>query len=191
MSGFPSFLKNSNGFGGLQLLLVVLGLVVAATAVYVTYAWQRREVDSLNKQVTTLQEQAKKQTSTTEETDTTGAEPTTSFTSQKGVKVKLYTPTQGATVATPLVVMGEVPGNWSFEASFPVKLLDDKGAVIAEEPAELLDDWMTEKMVGFTTKLTYNASAVKSGSTGKLVLEKDNPSGLDENDDSVTIEVRF
>ena len=189
---YPSLSNNTGGFKAIKLLFVVLALLVAGLLVYGTYLWQQREVDSLNQKISTLNDQIKQSKSS----DTTTAQnqtppPTVTYTSLNGVSIKLFRPEKGELVTTPLVVMGEVPGNWSFEASFPVKLLDSNGKVLADESAELQADWMTDSMVPFVTKLTYNANEVTKGTTGKLVLSKDNPSGLEKNDDSLTIEVKF
>ena len=110
------------------------------------------------------------------------------YESRKGVTIKVYSPSNGAKVTSPLVIIGEVPGNWSFEASFPVILKDPNGNIIAKAPAQLLGDWMTTKLVPFSLKLPYTASMTGNGS---IILQKDNPSGLPQNDDSVMIPVAF
>lgn len=189
---YPSLSNHTGGFKAIKLLFVVLALLVAGLLVYGTYLWQQREVDSLNQKISTLNAQIKQsKNSDTTTTQNQVPEQTMTYTSLKGVSIKLFRPEKGDLVTTPLVVMGEVPGNWSFEASFPVKLLDSNGKVLADETAELQADWMTDSMVPFVTKLTYNANDVTKGTTGKLVLTKDNPSGLEKNDDSLTIEVKF
>ena len=189
---YPSLSNNTGGFKAIKLLFVVLALLVAGLLVYGTYLWQQREVDSLNQKISTLNNQIKQsKNSDTTTTQNQTAQPTMTYKSLKGVSIKLFRPEEGELVTTPLVVMGEVPGNWSFEASFPVRILDSNGKVLADETAELQADWMTDSMVPFVTKLTYNANEVTKGTTGKLVLSKDNPSGLEKNDDSLTIEVKF
>jgi len=93
----------------------------------------------------------------------------------------------GDTVTSPLTVTGEARG-WYFEASFPVRLLDGNGNEIAIAPAQAQSDWMTSDFVPFSVTLTF---APPSTATGTLVLEKDNPSGLPENADSISIPVTF
>jgi hypothetical protein len=110
------------------------------------------------------------------------------FISKNGVEIHLSKFESGDSIASPLTLTGEVPGTWSFEASFPVVLKDADGLVIAQEPAKLQGDWMTNDFVSFQVKLTFNKPAAK---TGFLILQKDNPSGLVENDDSLEIPVRF
>jgi hypothetical protein len=165
-----------------KLLLWIMALAVAAGAVYGTYRWQHRKVDSLQTQVTQLNSQLAGASSK--------PAPVASnvYKSKKGVEVKVYQPEANGKIASPLVVMGEVPGNWSFEASFPVKLLDGSGRIVAQAPAQLLSDWMTDQPVPFSIKLTFPSAAAGDGT---LLLQKDNPSGLAANDESVSIPVKF
>lgn len=97
-------------------------------------------------------------------------------------------PLSGTKVTSPLVVSGRARGNWYFEASFPVKLLDSNGNQIAIAPAQAQGDWMTVDYVPFSVTLTF---AQPVTATGTLILQKDNPSGEPQNDDSVSIPVTF
>ncbi|PIS34476.1 MAG: hypothetical protein COT37_02315 [Parcubacteria group bacterium CG08_land_8_20_14_0_20_43_9] len=89
-------------------------------------------------------------------------------------------------VHSPIVIEGEARGFWFFEASFPVKLLDDKGQEIARHYVQATGDWMTADFVPFRGELEYNVMATTSAI---LVLQKDNPSGLPENDKSIEIPI--
>lgn len=91
-------------------------------------------------------------------------------------------------VKSPLTVTGQARGSWYFEASFPVKLLDAHGKDIAVTPAQAQGEWMTEDFVPYTALLEFTKPLT---STGTLVLQKDNPSGMPEYDASVTIPVIF
>jgi hypothetical protein len=84
-------------------------------------------------------------------------------------------PKQGAAVASLLTVTGKARGSYYFEASFPVKLKDANGNVIAQAPAQAQGDWMTSDFVPFTVTLTFTQPA--PGTVGTLVLMNDNPSG--------------
>ncbi len=103
--------------------------------------------------------------------------------------VVLDEPDSGASITSPLTVRGRAKGTWFFEASFPVVLTDAAGVVIAQVPAQAQSDWMTPEFVPFEATLAF--SSQPSGSRGFVVLKKDNPSGLPENDDSRTIPVVF
>ncbi len=102
-------------------------------------------------------------------------------------RIRVETPKVNAKIAGPLVVKGEAQGTWYFEASFPVKLLDEKGQVVAQTAAQAQGDWMTENFVPFEATLTFTATSGK----GMLVLERDNPSGLPQNDAQVRIPVSW
>jgi hypothetical protein len=49
---------------------------------------------------------------------------------------------------------------------------------------------MTEQLVPFKAELTFKAP-VDENRRGSLILKKDNPSGLPENDDAIEIPVTF
>ena len=99
------------------------------------------------------------------------------------------TPTAGAVVSSPLTVSGTARGMWYFEASFPVKLVTDSGTMLAVSPAQAQGEWMTEDFVPFTITLSFPPQP--AGSTGKLILSKDNPSGDPMLDDYLEIPVTF
>ena len=102
--------------------------------------------------------------------------------------IKIDNPRPNQEIESPLFVKGEARGNWYFEASFPIKLFDDNGFLLGVIPAQALGDWMTEDFVAFSATLSF---AVPSTPKGRLVLEKDNPSGLPENSDELIIPVYF
>lgn len=97
-------------------------------------------------------------------------------------------PLNNALVTSPLTVSGRARGTWYFEASFPVRLLDADGNEIAITAAQAQSSWMTPSYVNFTARLTFTRPATD---TGTLILEKNNPSGLPQNADSLEIPVRF
>jgi len=98
-------------------------------------------------------------------------------------------PLSGSKVVAPLTVSGKARGTWYFEASFPIKLVTDSGAILFEGPAQAEGEWMTENFVPFKVVLTFPMQP--AGSKGKLILTKDNPSGLPQYDDYLEIPVTF
>ncbi len=102
--------------------------------------------------------------------------------------IKISFPRPNDTVESPIVIKGEARGFWFFEASFPVKLLDENGNVVAMGVAQAQGDWMTEDFVPFEAELNF--VEILTG-TGTLILEKDNPSGLPEYADELRIQVKF
>lgn len=107
---------------------------------------------------------------------------------EKADLIKISKPRPNQAVGNPVLVSGEARGNWFFEASFPVKVFDDNGFLLAVLPAQALGEWMTEDFVSFSATLSFSAPSAKKG---KLVLEKDNPSGLPEFDDQLVVPVLF
>lgn len=106
------------------------------------------------------------------------------------IKIKITSPKSGDTISSPIKIEGEARGTWFFEASFPARLLDADGKEIAVMPVTAKTDWMTEDFVGFYAELSFDKTKVTT-KTGTLVLQKDNPSGLPEHDDSVSIPIKF
>lgn len=99
--------------------------------------------------------------------------------------VKISSPLPNASVPRIFTVKGYARGTWFFEASFPVKVNDASGTVVGSGIAQADGEWMTEDFVPFTALVTV---ADYSG-PATLVLLKDNPSGLPENDDAVSIQI--
>jgi hypothetical protein len=111
------------------------------------------------------------------------------FSSKKGVIIKIDDFSNDQIISSPLRIAGEVPGNWSFEASFPVALSDSSGKILAEGQAQLEGDWMTDAYVPFTATLEFTIPT--SNNNGTLILQKDNPSDLPANDDAVEIPIQY
>lgn len=119
--------------------------------------------------------------------------------------IKVSEPIVQTKVTSPLTIKGEARGSWFFEASFPIKLLNSKGKVIAKGIAQAKSDWMTNDFVPFEAELKFSAPKtidpslslplVRGGeikeTEGSLILSKDNPSGLPANDNQIIIPVIF
>jgi len=145
--------------------------------------------------VTTSRETSAKGSESTEtsakETISKETEATASETNTKdntSDQIKITNPMPNQVIESPLKVEGEARGTWFFEATFPVNLLDANGDVIASNPAKAQGEWMTQDFVPFIAQLIFEKPATD---TGVLVLKKDNPSGLPENDASIEIPILF
>ena len=103
-------------------------------------------------------------------------------------RIQVSAPSSGAVVRSPLRIAGEARGNWFFEASFPVLLLDAERRVLALGIAQAQGEWMTQAFVPFSAELVFVAPPTADGT---LVLERDNPSGLPEHADRIEVPVRF
>ena len=101
--------------------------------------------------------------------------------------INLTSPRPNEEVASPLVIKGQARGSWFFEASFPVFLVDWDGRIIAEGIAQAKSDWMTDDFVPFEATLTFSVDKEAYSNRAALILKKDNPSGLSQNDDALEI----
>ena len=95
-------------------------------------------------------------------------------------------PLPGAKVGHTFSVTGKARGGWYFEASFPLNVLASDDSLLKEMPVQADGNWMTADFVPFegtvTLPATYHGAAT-------LVLKKDNPSGLPENEASISIPI--
>lgn len=105
--------------------------------------------------------------------------------------IRLESPLPYSEVASPLAISGKARGNWFFEASFPVFLVDWDGKIIAQGIATAGSEWMTTDFVPFTATLTFNKADISGqySNRGALILKKDNPSGLPQYDDALEVPV--
>jgi hypothetical protein len=102
--------------------------------------------------------------------------------------VRVSAPQDNAIISSPVTISGEAQGSWYFEATFPIRIEDANGNILASHYVTAQDEWMTEDFVEFEGEVSFDTPATD---TGFLVLERANPSGLPENDDEVRIRVRF
>jgi hypothetical protein len=99
-------------------------------------------------------------------------------------RIVMSQPRNGAHVGPTFSIEGKAPGNWFFEGSAPFLVRTETGEKIAQGTIRAQGEWMTENLVDFAGDVSitgeYRGSAI-------LVLIKDNPSGLPEQDDALEI----
>jgi hypothetical protein len=98
--------------------------------------------------------------------------------------VKLELPMPDAALASPLLIAGQAVGNWFFEGTFPVRLIDQDGQELATGYVTAAEPWMTTEFVPFEGALKFS---VLEATQATLILERDNPSGLALHDASVHV----
>lgn len=95
-------------------------------------------------------------------------------------------PFPGAVTGKTFTVTGKARGYWFFEASFPITIIDSKGDVIVQTFVQATGDWMTENFVPFAKEIempnTYTGKAT-------ILIMNDNPSGLPENEKSLSFPI--
>ncbi|MBI3671699.1 hypothetical protein HY249_02810 [Candidatus Azambacteria bacterium] len=108
---------------------------------------------------------------------------------EKSDLIQLSSPVEDSYIVNPLNIYGSARGKWYFEGSFPVSLTDDLGNVLGGGIAIAKGDWTSENFAPFEASLDFKKP--ESTDKGFLILKKDNPSGLPENDDSLKIRIFF
>lgn len=103
--------------------------------------------------------------------------------------IRIDSPRPNQQITSPLKISGQARGTWFFEGDFPVVLTNWDGLIIAEGHATADDEWMTEDFVSFTAELNFDKEELYN--RGSLILQKDNPSGLPENDDALEVPIKF
>lgn len=111
---------------------------------------------------------------------------TSTATSSAELPVVLSYPQKNQEVTNPIQIRGMARGNWFFEASFPIQLVDSAGNIIARGHAQAEDDWMTTNYVNFSAEIQYPATSTGSA---LLVLSKDNPSDNPDFDEHIFVPV--
>lgn len=91
-------------------------------------------------------------------------------------------------IESPVIISGIARGNWYFEASFPVEILDEDRTILGTGIAQAQGEWMTTDYVPFRGEIIFKKP---KGKNGFMVFKKDNPSGLPEHDDSLEIPIKF
>ena len=98
-------------------------------------------------------------------------------------------------ITSPLQIDGKARGFWFFEASFPIKLVDENNNILAITIAQAKEDpvtgevnWMTEDFVDFKAKLEF---VPEKNQKGFLIFMRDNPSGLPENNEEFKVPVHL
>lgn len=103
-------------------------------------------------------------------------------------KIKITTPRPTEKVVSPLDIKGQARGTWFFEGQFKASVMDDKGNILGEGVMSTNGEWMTEKFVPYEGQISF---ADPKTDTGKLVLEKDNPSGDPAKLEQLIVPVKF
>ena len=114
----------------------------------------------------------------------TQANPTS--TASDSIHVRL--PASHAHVSSPIHIEGEARNGWYFEATFPIRLLDAHEGVLGSTVAHSQTEWTKEGWIPFSADLSFSMPFTP---TGTLIFEKDNPSGLPENDEHLLLPVTF
>lgn len=113
---------------------------------------------------------------------------------EKVDRIVVTSPLPESTVSSsPITIKGRARGNWFFEASAPVDIVNWDGLIIGQgyvtvdEPYE----WMTMEFVPFTGTVSYDASQLGPYNYGWIIMKKDNPSGESQFDEALEFKIFF
>lgn len=91
--------------------------------------------------------------------------------------------------SSPILLQGQARGNWFFEASFPVEIMDMNGNLLHIGIATAQNEnWMTTNFVPFTASLELENDFQ---GPALIVLHKHNPSDYRELDDALMVPIRI
>lgn len=102
--------------------------------------------------------------------------------------IRVDVPRPNSLVTSPMEITGQAKGEWYFEGTFPIYLYDANGVELGVMGAQAQGDWMSDGFVPFSVIFRFDPPKT---STGELILQKDNPSGLPEFADELRIPVHF
>lgn len=105
------------------------------------------------------------------------------YTNATANNITVESPQPGAVTGKEFTVVGKARGPWYSEATFPIQVLDKDGKVLASGNAQAQGEWMTEEFVPYKATIKVPDTYIGAAT---LVLKKDNPSGLPQNDASVS-----
>ncbi len=105
--------------------------------------------------------------------------------------ITVTSPLPGSTVGNPIQIQGTARGFWFFEASAPVTVVNWDGLIIGEGYITAEGDWMTEEFVPFSGIVSYTLPADSYSTRGAIIMKKDNPSGLPENDKALEFPIEL
>jgi spore germination protein GerM len=106
----------------------------------------------------------------------------------ENAKIIIDSPKVNDLISNPLEISGRARGTWYFEASFPIKLLDENKKIIATTTGQAESSWMTEDFVPFKAEMSFTSDKDQNGA---LAFMNDNPSGLQENQELYELPVRI
>ena len=101
--------------------------------------------------------------------------------------IEVMQPQAHAVLDSIAVIKGKARGYWFFEGDFPIELVNEDGKKVLETYISANGEWMTENFVEFEKELLFPDTLKGSF---RLILHKDNPSGLPQHADSLIIPIR-
>lgn len=93
-------------------------------------------------------------------------------------------------MTSPIELSGEAPGNWFFEGSAPVSIVNWNGLIIGEGYVTA-KEWMTTDIVPFAGKISFTFDPETPYDRGWIIFESHNASGEPENANAIEMPIFF
>lgn len=107
---------------------------------------------------------------------------------EKDDLIRISEPRPNSVVTSPLKISGMARGSWFSEGSFPVRIVDGNGEILARGVAETKSRGLTKEFFSFAVELSFPTPTT---TTGMLFLDKHSPSDLPEYADTLWVPIRF
>lgn len=108
--------------------------------------------------------------------------------SQENKDILISFPQENDSVLSPLLVSGLARGQWFFEATFPLEVVDAHGISLGAGYVQSFSNWMTEEFIPFQGEVEFSESTTKKGT---LIISNANPSGLSKHHREVRVPIQF
>lgn len=174
--------------------LLILGVVVLLAAVLIFF-WMKQDVETLPLEEPNVEEEVNNEENQAELNEEWVNDYLPAIEAEAD-RIVLESIAPGDVITSPLVVSGEARGPWYAAADFPVFLNDWNGLTIATGIATAQEtEWMTEDFVPFMVTMEfenpYTLGDPEFMKRGTLILQRNNPSDLTENDASIEVPIFF
>ena len=93
-----------------------------------------------------------------------------------------------STIQSPAQINGTIIGSWLFEGQTKIELRGFNSDLIAESTISTNQDWMTNEKINFQGKVNFDDPDENGG---YLYIQKSNPSGLVNKQETFSVPVRF
>lgn len=123
---------------------------------------------------------------TNDSNDVSNQQPEITYVNSSADMIVPELPFPGAVTGKEFGVLGKARGNWYFEGSFPIEVLDQNGSKIAVGYATAQGEWMTTEFVSFKGQIKVPDTYIGPAT---LILHKDNPSGEPQFDASISFPI--
>ena len=107
---------------------------------------------------------------------------------QSDAKATILSPDLSKKIQSPLKIKGKIDSSYFFLFVFPITLKDANGKILSTTVTHAESEWTQPGLIPFSTIIIFKTPETPQG---KLILSKDNPSGLPENDATIEFEVSF